>query len=186
VRGQEHVGTASATTPILDSTPGAARSTRSAAAAEPAEAGGQSSGGPPADPITLVVRGITTTVGARIENTFPLVPDAPVTSFNLTLNGGPAGYLVNNTQRLRRLELEAQEEGQKASAAKKRKKKSAGAALTADATSQPRTATLAARRCRSRPSARRRRRAGSRSRSSSGSLPAGILLLQSRPDLRAN
>jgi hypothetical protein len=92
--GRNTVGTASATTPLLGST-----------LSGPVYAVSGSGGlpklavilhGPPTDPITLVVRGITSTVGARIENTFPLVPDAPVTSFNLTLNGGPAGYLVNN------------------------------------------------------------------------------------------
>ncbi|MBO0746699.1 MAG: hypothetical protein J2O47_00025, partial [Acidimicrobiaceae bacterium] len=89
------VGTATATTPILGS-----------ALSGPVYAVSGSGGlpklavilhGPPADPVKLLVRGITSTVGARIQNTFPLVPDAPVTDFNLTLNGGPAGYLVNNT-----------------------------------------------------------------------------------------
>src|SRR4029077_16146275 len=92
--GRNTVGTASATTPLLGST-----------LSGPVYAVSGSGGlpklavilrGPPTDPIALVVRGITETVGARIKNTFPLVPDAPVTSFNLTLNGGPAGYLVNN------------------------------------------------------------------------------------------
>jgi hypothetical protein len=93
--GKNTVGSATATTPILGST-----------LSGPVYAVSGSGGlpklavilhGPPADPVKLLVRGITSTVGARIENTFPLVPDAPVTSFTLTLNGGPAGYLVNNT-----------------------------------------------------------------------------------------
>jgi hypothetical protein len=93
--GRNTVGTASATTPILGST-----------LSGPVYAVSGSGGlpklavilhGPPTDPITLVVRGITSTVGARIQNTFPLVPDAPVNNFTLTLNGGAGGYLVNNT-----------------------------------------------------------------------------------------
>jgi hypothetical protein len=93
--GRNSVGTASATTPLLDST-----------LSGPVYAVSGSGGlpklavilhGPAADPLHLLVRGITDTVGAQIRNTFPLVPDAPITDFNLTLNGGPAGYLVNNT-----------------------------------------------------------------------------------------
>jgi hypothetical protein len=93
--GRNAVGTASATTPILD-----------IPLSGPVYAVSGSGGlpklavilhGPPQMPIKLVIRGITDTVGARIRNTFPLVPDAPVTDFALTLNGGPAGYLVNNT-----------------------------------------------------------------------------------------
>jgi hypothetical protein len=43
-----------------------------------------------------VVRGTTDTVGARIRNTIPIIPDAPVSSFALNIDGGPQGYLVNN------------------------------------------------------------------------------------------
>jgi hypothetical protein len=93
--GRNTVGTASATTPLLDST-----------LSGPVYAVSGSGGlpklavildGPAADPVNLLVRGITDTVGARIRNTFPLVPDTPVSDFNLTLNGGHQGYLVNNT-----------------------------------------------------------------------------------------
>jgi hypothetical protein len=88
-------------------------------------------------PIKLVVRGITSTVGARIENTFPLVPDAPVTDFALTLNGGPAGYLVNNTNVCAGSSSKHKKKGRKAQAAKKHKKKKGSSAsnplLTADA-----------------------------------------------------
>src|SRR5262249_38600545 len=92
--GRNTVGQATATTPLLD-TP----------LSGPVYAVSGSGGlpklavilhGPPSMPIKLVVRGITDTVGARIRNTFPLVPDAPINSFELTLNGGPGGYLVNN------------------------------------------------------------------------------------------
>jgi hypothetical protein len=37
-------------------------------------------------------------VHARIRNTFETVPDAPVTKFQLTMQGGSKGLLVNNTQ----------------------------------------------------------------------------------------
>jgi hypothetical protein len=129
--GRNPVGTASATTPILGST-----------LSGPVYAVSGSGGlpklavilhGPPADPVKLLVRGITSTVGARILNTFPLVPDAPVSNFQLTLNGGPTGYLVNNTNVCGASSSKHKKKGRKAVAAKKRKKKSASAALTADA-----------------------------------------------------
>jgi hypothetical protein len=128
--GRNPVGTASATTPLLGST-----------LSGPVYAVSGSGGlpklavilhGPPADPVKLLVRGITSTVGARILNTFPLVPDAPVSNFQLTLNGGSTGYLVNNTN-VCGASSSKHKKGKKASAAKKRKKKSASAALTADA-----------------------------------------------------
>ena len=37
-------------------------------------------------------------VNARIRNTFDLVPDAPVSKFVLTMQGGKKGLLVNNTE----------------------------------------------------------------------------------------
>jgi hypothetical protein len=129
--GRNTVGTASARTPLLDST-----------LSGPVYAVSGSGGlpklavilhGPPADPVHLLVRGITDTVGARIRNTFPLVPDTPITDFTLTLNGGPTGYLVNNSNICGASSSKHKKKGRKASAAKKRKKKSAGAALTADA-----------------------------------------------------
>ncbi|MBO0746708.1 MAG: hypothetical protein J2O47_00070 [Acidimicrobiaceae bacterium] len=93
--GRNTVGTASATTPLLGSTLSGPVYAVSGSGGLPKLA--VILNGPAADPVHLLVRGITTTVGARIANTFPLVPDTPVTSFDLTLNGGPAGYLVNNT-----------------------------------------------------------------------------------------
>src|SRR5262249_56995795 len=68
--GRNTVGTATATTPLLGST-----------LSGPVYAVSGSGGlpklavilhGPPADPITLVVRGITATVGARIRYPFPV------------------------------------------------------------------------------------------------------------------
>jgi NHL repeat len=93
--GRNTVGTASATTPLLDSTLSGPVYAVSGSGGLPKLA--VILNGPPADPLHLLVRGITDTVGAQIRNTFPLVPDAPITDFNLTLNGGPGGYLVNNT-----------------------------------------------------------------------------------------
>ena len=122
--GRNTVGTASATTPLLGS-----------ALAGPVYAVSGSGGlpslalilnGPAAEPVHLLVRGITETVGARIKNTFPLVPDAPITDFTLTLNGGPAGYLVNNT------EVCGKAKG-KSKKAKKKAKKLSRTNLTANA-----------------------------------------------------
>ncbi|MBO0746712.1 MAG: hypothetical protein J2O47_00090 [Acidimicrobiaceae bacterium] len=93
--GRNTVGTASATTPLLASTLSGPVYAVSGSGGLPKLA--VILNGPAADPVHLLVRGITTTVGARLANTFPLVPDTPVSAFDLTLNGGPAGYLVNNT-----------------------------------------------------------------------------------------
>jgi hypothetical protein len=92
--GRNTIGRATATTPLLGST-----------LSGPVYAVSGSGGlprlavilrGGPADPVELVIRGDTTTEGARIRNTFPLVPDAPITDFALTIDGGTTGYLVNN------------------------------------------------------------------------------------------
>jgi hypothetical protein len=93
--GRNTVGTATATTPLLDyqlqgpvyAVSGSGGLPKLAVILD----------GPPTQPVHLVLRGITTTIGNRIANTFATVPDAPVTDFSLTLKGGPTGYLVNNT-----------------------------------------------------------------------------------------
>jgi hypothetical protein len=46
--------------------------------------------------VNLVGR-IDSVKGGRIRNTFDLVPDAPVTKFTLTMQGGKKGLLVNST-----------------------------------------------------------------------------------------
>jgi hypothetical protein len=123
--GRNTVGSAQATTPLLD-TP----------LTGPVYAVSGSGGlpklavilhGPPEMPIKLVVRGITETVGARIKNTFPLVPDTPVSDFTLTLNGGPGGYLVNNTNVCGKAKKAKKRNGKKA------RKRLVRTPLTADA-----------------------------------------------------
>ncbi len=42
-----------------------------------------------------LVNGDNKGVGNHLQTTFPSVPDVPVTSFQLTINGGNGGYLVN-------------------------------------------------------------------------------------------
>jgi hypothetical protein len=88
--GRNAVGTATATTPLLDKP-----------LSGPVYAVSGSGGLPKLavildGEINFLLRGITTTQGAQLQNTFPAAPDAPVSSFDLTLNGGPTGYLVNN------------------------------------------------------------------------------------------
>jgi hypothetical protein len=53
--------------------------------------------GSASEPVTLVVRANVEAIGAAIRNTFVGIPDAPITNFRLSIFGGPAGYLVNNT-----------------------------------------------------------------------------------------
>jgi hypothetical protein len=127
--GRNAVGTASATTPLLD-----------APLTGPVYAVSGSGGlpklavilhGPPSMPIKLVVRGITSTVGARIQNTFPLVPDAPVSDFQLTLNGGPTGYLVNNTNVCAGASSKHKKKGRKAQASRTHHKKKKGRGTSA-------------------------------------------------------
>jgi hypothetical protein len=48
--------------------------------------------------IHVDLQGRIDSVGARIRNTFDLVPDAPVSKFVLTMQGGRKGLLVNNAQ----------------------------------------------------------------------------------------
>jgi hypothetical protein len=48
------------------------------------------------EPVNVLLRADTITENARIVNLFPSVPDVPVDSFTLNVEGGPAGYLVNN------------------------------------------------------------------------------------------
>jgi hypothetical protein len=45
--------------------------------------------------VKLVPRADTTTVGGRLKTTVPVVPDAPIGHFQLTVFGGKAGYLIN-------------------------------------------------------------------------------------------
>jgi hypothetical protein len=92
--GRQRVGTASAVTPLLDQPLNGIVYAVSGSGGLPKLA--IILHGPPELPIKLVVRGLTDTVGARIRNTIPIVPDAPVTSFALNIDGGPQGYLVNN------------------------------------------------------------------------------------------
>ncbi len=48
--------------------------------------------------VRIVLQGkIDTAKGGRIRNTFDVVPDAPVSRFELTMNGGKNGILVNST-----------------------------------------------------------------------------------------
>jgi hypothetical protein len=46
--------------------------------------------------VNLVPRAETTTIkGGRLQTTAPVVPDAPIGHFSLTVFGGPTGYLIN-------------------------------------------------------------------------------------------
>jgi hypothetical protein len=45
--------------------------------------------------VNLVPRAETTTVGGRLKTTAPVIPDAPIGHFSLTVFGGKSGYLIN-------------------------------------------------------------------------------------------
>jgi hypothetical protein len=45
--------------------------------------------------VNLVPRADTTTQGGRLKTTVPVVPDAPIGHFSLTVFGGKTGYLIN-------------------------------------------------------------------------------------------
>jgi hypothetical protein len=53
--------------------------------------------GPDAQPIEVDLNGRIDSVRGGIRNTFDVVPDAPVTEFRLTMQGGKKGLLVNST-----------------------------------------------------------------------------------------
>ena len=45
--------------------------------------------------VNLLPRADTKTVGGRLQTTVPVVPDAPIGAFHLTIFGGKRGYLIN-------------------------------------------------------------------------------------------
>jgi hypothetical protein len=52
--------------------------------------------------VNLVPRAITTTVNGRLKTTVPVVPDAPIGHFSMTVFGGKTGYLINTRDTCRR------------------------------------------------------------------------------------
>jgi hypothetical protein len=53
--------------------------------------------GPDTQPVEVDLDGRIDSVNGGIRNTFELVPDAPVTEFTLTMQGGKKGLLINST-----------------------------------------------------------------------------------------
>jgi hypothetical protein len=45
--------------------------------------------------VNIVPRAVTTTVDGRLKTTVPVVPDAPIGHFSMTVFGGKTGYLIN-------------------------------------------------------------------------------------------
>jgi hypothetical protein len=88
--GHPAIGTATTTTPLLDNP-----------LTGPVFAVSGSGGLPRlafilAGQVTLIPRGDAKTVkGSRLQTTVPVIPDAPIGHFSLTLFGGKAGYLAN-------------------------------------------------------------------------------------------
>jgi len=87
--GRTPIGKATTTTPLLDQP-----------LAGPAYAVSGSGGLPKLafilnGQVNLVPRADTTTVGGRLKTTVPVVPDAPIGHFRLTVFGGKSGYLIN-------------------------------------------------------------------------------------------
>ena len=52
--------------------------------------------------VNLVPRATTTTVNGRLKTTVPVVPDAAVGHFSMTVFGGKTGYLINTRDICRR------------------------------------------------------------------------------------
>jgi hypothetical protein len=87
--GRTPIGTASTTTPLLDQP-----------LTGPAYAVSGSGGLPRlafilAGQVTIIPRADTETVGGKLQTTVPVVPDAPIGHFSLTVLGGKTGYLIN-------------------------------------------------------------------------------------------
>jgi hypothetical protein len=53
--------------------------------------------GPETQPVEVVLDGRIDSVNGGIRNTFEFVPDAPVSEFTLTMQGGKKGLLQNST-----------------------------------------------------------------------------------------
>jgi hypothetical protein len=53
--------------------------------------------GPASQPVEVDLDGKIDSVNGGIRNTFEVVPDAPVETFTLTMQGGKKGLLVNST-----------------------------------------------------------------------------------------
>jgi hypothetical protein len=53
--------------------------------------------GPASEPVAVELDGRIDSIHGGIRSTFDLVPDAPVSSFTLTMQGGRKGLIVNST-----------------------------------------------------------------------------------------
>jgi hypothetical protein len=93
--GKNTIGSATATTPLLDQPLSGPVYAVSGSGGLPRLA--MILNGPASQPVELIVRADTVTRGNQIASVISAAPDARITSFSLTIDGGSSGYLVNNT-----------------------------------------------------------------------------------------
>jgi hypothetical protein len=93
--GRNTIGTATATTPLLDQQLSGPVYAVSGSGGLPRLA--MILNGPASQPVQLIVRADTVTRGNQIASVISAAPDAQINSFSLTIDGGSTGYLVNNT-----------------------------------------------------------------------------------------
>jgi hypothetical protein len=93
--GRNTIGSASATTPLLDQPLSGPVYAVSGSGGLPRLA--MILNGPASQPVQLIVRADTVTRGNQIASVISAAPDAQINGFTLTIDGGSTGYLVNNT-----------------------------------------------------------------------------------------
>jgi len=93
--GRNTIGSATATTPLLDQPLSGPVYAVSGSGGLPRLA--MILNGPASQPVQLIVRADTVTRGNQIASVISAAPDAQINGFSLTIDGGSTGYLVNNT-----------------------------------------------------------------------------------------
>ncbi len=93
--GRNTIGSVTATTPLLDQPLSGPVYAVSGSGGLPRLA--MILNGPASQPLQLIVRADTVTRGNQIASVISAAPDAQITGFSLTIDGGSTGYLVNNT-----------------------------------------------------------------------------------------
>jgi hypothetical protein len=140
--GRNTIGSATATTPLLDQPLSGPVYAVSGSGGLPRLA--MILNGPASQPIQLIVRADTVTRGTQIASVISAAPDAKINAFSLTIDGGSTGYLVNNTNLCTKTKKGKKKKGKKGKKKQVRTSQVASAVFTGQngATSN-RSATIA-------------------------------------------
>jgi hypothetical protein len=140
--GRNTIGSATATTPLLDQPLSGPVYAVSGSGGLPRLA--MILNGPASQPVQLIVRADTVTRGNQIASVISAAPDAQINGFSLTIDGGSSGYLVNNTNLCTKTKKAKKKKGKKGKKKQVRTSQVASATFTGQngAVSQ-RSATIA-------------------------------------------